>query len=304
MRPLIVHANERARVTHEPRWVRRMLVLLAAAFFAVLLLVPMLAVFGFALREGLGVYWAGISSPDARSAIRLTLITAAIAVPLNTVFGVAAAWCVAKYEFRGRRLLVHLIDLPFSVSPVVAGLVFVLLFGAQGVFGAWLQAHDVQIIFQVPGIVLATLFVTFPFVARELIPVMQAGGNEEEEAAIMLGASGFTTFWRITLPKVKWGLIYGVVLCNARAFGEFGAVSVVSSKIRGATSTMPLHIENEYNDYHGTAAFAVASLLALLALLTLVIKSFAEWHVHRQQRAAALADAAAAVPTALPGISP
>jgi sulfate transport system permease protein len=303
MRPLITHANERARVTHEPLWVARALVLLAVAFFAVLLLLPMLAVFGFALREGLGAYWAGISSPDARSAIRLTLITAAIAVPLNTIFGVAAAWCVAKYEFRGRRLLVHLIDLPFSVSPVVAGLVFVLLFGAQGLFGAWLQAHDVQIIFQVPGIVLATLFVTFPFVARELIPVMQAGGNEEEEAAIMLGASGFTTFWRITLPKVKWGLIYGVVLCNARAFGEFGAVSVVSSKIRGETNTMPLHIEIEYNDYHGTAAFAVASLLALLALLTLVIKSIAEWNVHRQQRAAAAA-VADTVPTALPGTSP
>jgi sulfate/thiosulfate transport system permease protein len=223
------------------------------------------------------VYWASILEKDALSAIRLTLLTAAIVVPLNTFFGVAAAWAIAKFQFKGRNLLVTLIDLPFAVSPVISGLIFVLLFGAQGLFGPWLQAHDIKIVFALPGIVLATLFVTFPFVAREIIPVMQAQGSEEEEAAASMGASGWRIFWRITLPNIKWGLIYGIILCNARAMGEFGAVSVVSGHIRGLTNTMPLHIEILYNEYQFTASFAVASLLVLLALFTLVIKSVMEW---------------------------
>jgi len=226
------------------------------------------------------------ASNPAWSAIRLTLLTAAIAVPLNLVFGIAAAWAIAKYEFRGKAFLTTLVDLPFSVSPVVAGLIYVLMFGAQGWFGPWLAAHDIKIVFAVPGIVLATIFVTFPFIARELIPLMQAQGNEEEQAAIVLGATGWQTFWRVTLPNIKWGLIYGVILCNARAMGEFGAVSVVSGHIRGQTNTMPLHVEILYNEYQSVSAFAVASLLALLALVTLVIKFVIEWRHEREMKAA------------------
>jgi sulfate transport system permease protein len=264
------------RGTQESGLVRWILIGLALGFLTLFLFVPLVAVFHEALKKGLAVYWRAIIDPDALSAIRLTLLTAAIAVPLNLVFGVAAAWAIAKFEFPGKNVLTTLIDLPFSVSPVIAGLVFVLLFGAQGWFGPWLQAHDIKIIFAVPGIVLATVFVTFPFVARELIPLMQAQGAEEEEAAVVLGATGWQTFWRVTLPNIKWGLLYGVILCNARAMGEFGAVSVVSGHIRGATNTMPLHVEILYNEYNFVAAFAVASLLALLALLTLVTKAIVE----------------------------
>ncbi len=245
-----------------------------------------MAVFHEALRRGWDVYIAALVEADAVSAIKLTLIAAFISVPLNLVFGVSAAWAVAKHDFRGKQLLITFIDLPFSVSPVVAGLVYVLLFGAQGWFGPWLQANDVKIIFAVPGIVLATIFVTFPFVARELIPLMQAQGRDEEEAATVLGASGWQTFWRVTLPNVKWGLLYGVILCNARAMGEFGAVSVVSGHIRGYTNTLPLHVEILYNEYQFAAAFAVASLLALLALVTLVLKQFVEWRAHRSLKEA------------------
>jgi sulfate transport system permease protein len=236
-------------------------------------------VFTEALKKGWHTYLAAIVEPDAWAAIKLTLLTAGIAVPLNLVFGVAAAWTIAKFEFRGKSILLTLIDLPFSVSPVVSGLIYVLLFGAQGWLGPWLAEHDIKILFAVPGIVLATIFVTFPFVARELIPLMQAQGNEEEEAALVLGASGWRTFWHVTLPNVKWGLLYGVILCNARAMGEFGAVSVVSGHIRGETNTMPLQVEILYNEYNFAAAFAIASLLALLALVTLAIKSFIEWRV-------------------------
>jgi sulfate transport system permease protein len=260
----------------EPALVRALLIGTALAFLALFLFVPLAAVFHEALKKGWQVYLAAITDPDALSAIRLTLLAAAIAVPLNTVFGVAAAWAIAKFEFRGKNLLITLIDLPFSVSPVISGLIYVLIFGLQGWLGPWLQGHDVKIIFAVPGIVLATVFVTFPFVARELIPLMQAQGKEEEEAAVVLGASGWRMFWRVTLPNIKWGLLYGVILCNARAMGEFGAVSVVSGHIRGETNTMPLHIEILYNEYQFAAAFAVASLLALLALVTLAAKSFVE----------------------------
>nr|WP_010104824.1 sulfate ABC transporter permease subunit CysW [Verminephrobacter aporrectodeae] len=266
---------------------RRTLIAAALAFMLLFLVLPLAAVFAEALRKGLGAYLAGLREPDAWSAIRLTLITALIAVPLNLVFGVAAAWCIAKYEFRGKAFLTTLVDLPFSVSPVVAGLVYVLVFGAQGWLGPWLQAHDVQIIFAVPGIVLATVFVTFPFIARELIPLMQAQGNEEEQAAIVLGATGWQTFWHVTLPNIRWGLLYGVILCNARAMGEFGAVSVVSGHIRGQTNTLPLHVEILYNEYQSVAAFAAASLLALLALLTLLIKTLAEHYTAQTQTAAA-----------------
>jgi sulfate transport system permease protein len=265
--------------TLEPLWVRVLLITLALSFAALFLLVPLLAVFAEAFRKGWEAYLAAIIDADALSAIRLTLLTAAIAVPLNLVFGVAAAWSIAKFEFRGKSLLLTLIDLPFSVSPVISGLIYVLLFGAHGWFGAWLIEHDVQILFAVPGIVLATIFVTFPFVARELIPLMQSQGNEEEEAALVLGASGWRTFWHVTLPNIKWGLLYGVILCNARAMGEFGAVSVVSGHIRGETNTMPLQVEILYNEYNFAAAFAVASLLALLALVTLALKSLIEWRV-------------------------
>jgi len=273
--------------TSEPAWVKWTLISCALAFIFLFLVLPLAAVFAEALRKGFSSYWDAFREPDAWSAIRLTLLTAAIAVPLNLVFGVAAAWSIAKYEFRGKAFLTTLVDLPFSVSPVVAGLIYVLMFGAQGWFGPWLQAHDIKIIFAVPGIVLATIFVTFPFIARELIPLMQAQGTDEEQAAIVLGASGWQTFWHVTLPNIKWGLVYGVILCNARAMGEFGAVSVVSGHIRGQTNTMPLHVEILYNEYQSVAAFAVASLLALLALVTLVIKSVVEWKFERDQKVAA-----------------
>jgi sulfate transport system permease protein len=273
--------------TTEAPWVRWTLTGIALLFLLLFLVLPLAAVFAEALRKGLGAYIEAFQEPDAWSAIRLTLITAAIAVPLNLVFGVAAAWCIAKYEFRGKAFLTTLVDLPFSVSPVVAGLIYVLMFGAQGWFGPWLAAHDIKIIFAIPGIVLATIFVTFPFIARELIPLMQAQGNDEEQAAIVLGANGWQTFFYVTLPNIKWGLIYGVILCNARAMGEFGAVSVVSGHIRGQTNTMPLHVEILYNEYQSVAAFAVASLLALLALVTLVIKSIVEWRHEREMKAAA-----------------
>jgi sulfate transport system permease protein len=265
-------------VTTEPVWVRRALIALALAFFGLFLLLPLAAVFVEALRKGWAVYLAALVEPDALAALKLTLLAAAIAVPLNLVFGVAAAWAIAKFSFRGKALLLTLIDLPFSISPVVAGLGLVLLFGSSGWFGAWLAAHEVKILFAVPGIVLATVFVTFPFVARELVPLMQAQGREEEEAAVVLGASGWRTFWHVTLPNVKWGLLYGVILTNARAMGEFGAVSVVSGHIRGQTTTLPLHVEILYNEYQFSAAFAVASLLALLALVTLVVKHAIERH--------------------------
>jgi len=273
--------------TTEARWIRYILIGLALTFMFLFLVLPLAAVFTEALRKGLDAYLEALKEPDAWSAIRLTLITAAIAVPLNLVFGVAAAWAIAKYEFKGKSVLTTLVDLPFSVSPVVAGLIYVLMFGAQGWFGPWLQAHDIKIIFAVPGIVLATVFVTFPFIARELIPLMQAQGSDEEQAAIVLGATGWQTFWRVTLPNIKWGLIYGVILCNARAMGEFGAVSVVSGHIRGQTNTLPLHVEILYNEYQSVAAFAVASLLALLALVTLAIKSVIEWRHEQDMKASA-----------------
>ena len=270
--------------TTEAPWVRYLLIGIALAFVLLFLVLPLAAVFTEALRKGLDAYLEALREPDAWAAIRLTLLTAAIAVPLNLVFGVAAAWCIAKYNFKGKAFLTTLVDLPFSVSPVVAGLVYVLMFGANGWIGPWLQEHDIRIIFAVPGIVLATVFVTFPFIARELIPLMEAQGNDEEQAAIVLGASGWQTFWHVTLPNIKWGLLYGVILCNARAMGEFGAVSVVSGHIRGQTNTLPLHVEILYNEYQSVAAFAVASLLALLALVTLVIKSVAEWRAERERR--------------------
>jgi sulfate transport system permease protein len=264
----------------EPLWLKVSMILIALAFAFLFLLVPLAVVFTEAFRKGWQVYALAISDPDALSAIRLTLMTAAIAVPANLIFGVAASWAIAKFEFRGKSLLLTLIDLPFSVSPVISGLIYVLLFGAHGWFGAWLMENDIQILFAVPGIVMATVFVTFPFVARELIPLMQTQGNEEEEAALVLGASGWRTFWHVTLPNIKWGLLYGVILCNARAMGEFGAVSVVSGHIRGETNTLPLQVEILYNEYNFAAAFAVASLLALLALVTLALKSFIEWRIH------------------------
>lgn len=273
--------------TTEAPWVRYTLTGIALLFVFLFLILPLAAVFTEALRKGFGAYLEALKEPDAWSAIKLTLIAAAISVPLNLVFGVAAAWAIAKYEFRGKSVLTTLVDLPFSVSPVVAGLMYVLVFGAQGWFGPWLLAHDIKIIFAVPGIVLATVFVTFPFIARELIPLMQAQGNDEEQAAIVLGATGWQTFWHVTLPNIKWGLIYGVILCNARAMGEFGAVSVVSGHIRGQTNTLPLHVEILYNEYQSVAAFAVASLLAILALVTLVIKSVAEWRHEQDMKAAA-----------------
>ena len=267
--------------TSEPPWLRRLLIFIALLFVGLFLILPLAAVFTEALRKGFDAFIEAFKEPDAWSAIKLTLMITAVAVPLNLVFGISAAWAIAKFEFKGKALLTTLVDLPFSVSPVVAGLIYVLVFGAQGWFGPWLQAHDIKIIFAIPGMVLATVFVTFPFIARELIPLMQAQGNEEEQAAMVLGASGWQIFWRVTLPNVKWGLLYGVILCNARAMGEFGAVSVVSGHIRGQTNTMPLHVEILYNEYQSVAAFAVASLLALLALVTLVIKTAVEW---KQQR--------------------
>lgn len=280
--------TERARppksrsAVREPAWVRMMLVTVAVLFLGIFVLVPLCAVFGEALKKGLNIYLASFNDSAAFAAIQLTLLVAAIAVPANLVFGLAAAWAIAKFEFPGKGLLVTLIDLPFAVSPVVAGLIYVLIFGAQGWLGPFLQEHDIKIIFAVPGIVLATIFVTFPFIARELIPVMQAQGSEEEQVALSLGASGWQTFCRVTLPNVRWALIYGVILCNARAMGEFGAVSVVSGHIRGLTNTIPLHVEILYNEYNFVAAFAMASLLAVLALVTLLIKSLVEWHASSQ----------------------
>jgi sulfate/thiosulfate transport system permease protein len=269
------------RATGESRAVRWTLISIALAFLAVTLLLPLVLVFSQALAKGLPAYWAAITESDALSAARLTLLVAAIAVPVNLVFGVAAAWCISKFSFPGKNLLITLIDLPFAVSPVISGMIFVLLFGAHGWFGSWLSQHDLKIIFAVPGIVLATMFVTAPFVARELIPLMQEQGVEEEEAAMVLGAGGWQTFFRVTLPNIKWGLLYGLVLCNARAMGEFGAVSVVSGHIRGETNTLPLHVEILYNEYAFAASFAVASVLTFLALVTLALKSLIEWQQRR-----------------------
>ncbi len=270
------------RAQTEPALVRWLLIAIALVFLALFLLLPLAAVFSQAFEKGLAVYLDALKEPDTLSSIRLTLITAAVTVPLNLFFGVTAAWAIAKFSFPGKNLLITLIDLPFSVSPVISGLIYVLIFGLQGWIGPWLQDHDIRIVFAVPGIILATIFVTFPFVARELIPLMEAQGKEEEEAALVLGATGLQTFFRVTLPNIKWGIIYGVILCNARAMGEFGAVSVVSGHIRGMTNTVPLHVEILYNEYNYTAAFAVASLLAFLALITLAIKTVAEWKVRQQ----------------------
>ncbi|HEV6964433.1 sulfate ABC transporter permease subunit CysW [Roseateles sp.] len=270
--------------TRESRAVRWLLLALGLTFFGLFLLLPLVAVFTEALRKGWDLYFASLADPETVSAIKLTLLAAAIAVPLNLVFGVSAAWAIAKHDFRGKQILITFIDLPFSVSPVVAGLMYVLLFGAQGWLGPWLQEHDVRIVFAVPGIVLATVFVTFPFVARELIPLMQAQGRDEEEAATVLGAGGWQTFRRVTLPNIKWGLLYGVILCNARAMGEFGAVSVVSGHVRGLTNTLPLQVEILYNEYQFAAAFAVASVLALLALVTLVLKQIVEWRASQSSK--------------------
>jgi len=271
------HAPKSRVTLSEPPWVKALIMLAGLGFLGFFILLPLAAVFTEALRRGVGAYMEALVEPDALAAIRLTLLVAVIAVPANVVFGIAAAWAIAKHKFPGKSLLLTLIDLPFSVSPVISGLVYVLLFGAHGLLGPTLREHGIQIVFAVPGLVLATLFITFPFVARELIPLMQAQGVEEEEAAITLGASGWQTFRRVTLPNIRWGLLYGVLLCNARAMGEFGAVSVVSGHIRGETNTMPLHVEILYNEYNFVAAFAVASLLAILALVTLVAKSLLEW---------------------------
>ena len=276
--------GHRRHMTTEVARARWAFIILALLFMGLFLVLPLASVFAEALSGGWQSYLAALKEPDAWSAIRLTLLTALISVPVNLVFGIAAAWAIAKYEFRGKAVLTTLVDLPFSVSPVVAGLIYVLVFGAQGWFGPWLSDHGIQIVFAVPGIVLATVFVTFPFVARELIPLMQAQGTDEEQAAVVLGASGWQTFWHVTLPNIKWGLLYGVILSNARAMGEFGAVSVVSGHIRGQTNTLPLHVEILYNEYQSAAAFAVASLLALLALVTLVIKSWVEWRHEREMR--------------------
>lgn len=262
--------------TREPTWVRYTLIVIAMIFFLSCLILPLILVFVEAFKQGIGVYAQALVHPDTLSAVKLTLLTAAIAVPLNVVFGVAAAWSVAKFNFRGKSILTTIIDMPFSVSPVIAGLMLVLMFGTQGWFGGWLMDNDIKILYAVPAIVLATIFITVPFVARELIPLMEAQGTEEEEAAIVLGASGWQTFWKITIPNIKWGLIYGVILCNARAMGEFGAVSVVSGHIRGETNTLPLHVEILYNEYTFSAAFAVSSLLALLAIVTLILKTWVE----------------------------
>jgi sulfate transport system permease protein len=274
-------AGRLRHATDESTLVKGLLIGGSLAFLSLVLFVPLAAIFAEALRKGLWVYAASFTDPHALSAIRLTLLVAFICVPLNLVFGLAAAWAIAKFQFRGKSILITLIDLPFAVSPVISGLIFVLLFGLRGWLGQWLDAHNIQIIFAVPGVILATLFVTFPFVAREVIPLMQEQGNDEELAAVSLGASGWQTFWRVTLPNVKWALLYGVILCNARAMGEFGAVNVVSGHVRGETNTLPLHVEILYNEYNYVAAFAVASLLALLALVTLAAKSVVEWRVRR-----------------------
>ncbi len=273
-----------AAAARDPLWVRGLLISMSVLYILLLLLLPLAVVFAEAFRSGLGAYGASFRDPAAWPAIKLTLVTALIAVPLNMVFGLAASWAIAKYQFRGKNILITLIDLPFAVSPVISGVIYVLVFGLQGWLGPWLAAHDIQVIFAVPGIVLATIFVTFPFVARELIPLMQAQGADEEQAALSLGAGGWQTFRRVTLPNVKWALLYGVILCNARAMGEFGAVSVVSGHIRGKTNTIPLHVEILYNEYNVVAAFAMASLLALLGLVTLAAKSYLEWKVQQQLR--------------------
>ncbi|OFE43732.1 sulfate ABC transporter permease subunit CysW [Acinetobacter towneri] len=270
--------------TREPTWVRYTLIAIAFIFFLSCLILPLILVFVEAFKQGIGVYAQALVHPDTLSAVKLTLLTAAIAVPLNVVFGVAAAWAVAKFNFRGKSILTTLIDMPFSVSPVIAGLMLVLIFGTQGWMGGWLMEHDIKILYAVPAIVIATIFITVPFVARELIPLMEAQGTEEEEAAIVLGASGWQTFWKVTLPNIKWGLIYGVILCNARAMGEFGAVSVVSGHIRGETNTLPLHVEILYNEYTFSAAFAVSSLLALLAIVTLILKTWVEIRQEKQNQ--------------------
>ena len=279
------HRVATSRATSESNWVRYSLIAITLLFLSLFLFMPLVAVFTEALRKGFDTYFAALIEPDALSAIQLTLIASAISLPLNLVFGVSAAWAITKFEFKGKSFLITLIDLPFAVSPVIAGLIYVLIFGLQGWFGSWLSEHDFKVIFAIPGIVLATTFVTFPFVARELIPLMQAQGKDEEEAGLVLGASGWQIFWRITLPNIKWGLLYGVILCNARAMGEFGAVSVVSGHIRGLTNTMPLHVEILYNEYNYAAAFAVASLLALLALVTLALKTYVEWQAGKNAEA-------------------
>jgi sulfate transport system permease protein len=271
------------RAANDPLWLRSVLVGVSVGFVSVLLVLPLVVVFVEALRNGVGAYFANLRHPAAWQAIRLTLIAAGISVPLNLVFGIVASWAIAKFDFRGKSFLITLIDLPFAVSPVISGLIYVLLFGLQGIFGKTLAAWDIEIIFAVPGVVLATVFVTFPFVARELIPLMQEQGDEEEQAALSLGASGWQTFWRVTLPNIKWGLLYGVILCNARAMGEFGAVSVVAGH-RGRTNTIPLYVEVLYNEFNASAAFAMASILALLGLVTLAAKSFLEWNVQNQLR--------------------
>ena len=270
--------------TREPTWVRYTLITIALLFFLSCLILPLILVFVEAFKQGVGVYAQALVHPDTLSTVKLTLLTAVIAVPLNVIFGVAAAWCVAKFNFRGKSILTTIIDMPFSVSPVIAGLMLVLIFGTQGWFGSWLMDNDIKILYAVPAIVLATIFITVPFVARELIPLMEAQGTEEEEAAIVLGASGWQTFWKVTLPNIKWGLIYGVILCNARAMGEFGAVSVVSGHIRGETNTLPLHVEILYNEYTFSAAFVVSSLLALLAIVTLVLKTWVELRQEKQNK--------------------
>lgn len=268
--------------TSDPKWVQWLLITIALAFLGLFLFLPLITVFIQAFAKGVNVYIEAITNPEALSAIKLTILVALIAVPLNAIFGIASAWAITKFHFKGKNLLITLIDLPFAVSPVIAGLVFILLFGSRGFFGEWLFANDIKIVFAVPGIVLATIFVTFPFISRELIPLMQAQGTAEEEASITLGASGWKTFWYVTLPNIKWALLYGMILCNARAIGEFGAVSVVSGHIRGLTNTMPLHIEILYGEYQFAAAFAVASLMSLMAIFTLIIKSFLEWKAKKQ----------------------
>lgn len=267
----------------ESNWVKFVLITIAILYLSLLLFVPLIAIFIKAFEQGAAVYIAAITESDALSAIRLTLLTAVIVVPLNTIFGIAAAWAVTKFRFKGKQVLLSLLELPFAVSPVIAGLVFVLLFSPRGVLGPWLVDHGIKIIFSVPGIIIATIFVTLPFVARELIPVMQAQGSSEEEAAVSLGANGWQMFWRVTLPNIKWGLMYGMILCNARAIGEFGAVSVVSGRIRGMTNTMPLHVEILYNEYQFSASFAVASLMSIMAIITLIIKSIIEWKTEKQE---------------------
>ncbi len=272
-------ANKLTRATQEPAWVRTLLLTVGLGFLFFFLGLPLIAVFVEALAQGLPIYLEALKEPETRSAIWLTIVIALAVLPFNILFGVAAAWAIAKFDFRGKSLLITLIDLPFAVSPVVAGLIFILMFGSQGYFGEWMAAHDLKIIFAVPGMILATLFITFPFIARELIPLMQSQGKDEEEAAVSLGASGWQMFWRVTLPNIKWGLLYGVILSNARAMGEFGAVSVVSGHIRGETNTLPLHVEILYNEYNAIGAFAAASVLALLALVTLVAKTVVEWRM-------------------------